>query len=94
MFGSNALNREAEDSAGALVGFGLGACFGFPDDGGAFYGHFIAKVVEQFLLRFVRSHSGNGFEAVFSFLLCCIEITLTTLNLTLKRGNLVLTRIK
>ena len=83
MFGGNALNGQAEDAACALVGLGLGARFGIADNRRAFHGDFVAQVIEQLLLRFLRGHAGNGFETVLDFLFGSVEVTLAALNLAL-----------
>ena len=94
MIGSNALNGEAQDLTRLLISFGLGALLCLANNGGAFMSNLIAKIVEQLLLRFFRSHAGDMLEAHIHFLNGAVQIALATFNLALHGRELMLAGIE
>ena len=56
--------------------------------------HLIAQRIKHFLFGFLRRHAGNTLKPATDLSLSGIEIALTTLYLTLHRGNLMLSSVK
>ena len=94
VIGSNALNSEAQDLTRLLIGFGLGALLCLANNSRTFMRNLIAKVVEQLLLRFFRSHACDMFRAHIHFLNGAVQIALATLNLALHGRELMLAGIE
>ena len=94
MVGRYALDGKAQNHAGLLVGLCLGARLGLANDSRRFVHNFIAQGVEHLFLGLLRRHAGNALKPAVDLELGFIEITLTPLKLSLKRGNLILASIE
>ena len=81
--GRHALDGEAEDGAGLLVGLRLRARLGIADDGRGLVRHLVLEGVEQLRLRLVRRHAGHALEAVVHLPRGLFEIAFATLELAL-----------
>ncbi len=101
MIGGHALDGEAQDLAGLLVGLRLRARLGIADNDGGLAGHVVADGLQKLGLGLFRTHARGPLEGLVDFYLSLlamaldgvfrlVHIALAALHLPLERGKLVL----
>ena len=92
--GRDALDGQAQDGAGLLVGLGLRAGLGVADDGSGLVHDLVLEGVEQLGLRLLRRHAGHALQAAVDLPGGLLEVALATVELALLGRYLMLAGIE
>ena len=92
--GRHALDGQAQDGAGLLVGLGLRAGLGVADDGGGLVHDLVLESVEQLGFRLLRRHAGHALQAAVDLPGSFLEVALATVELALLGRYLMLAGVE
>ncbi len=76
VIGGHALDGQAQNLTGLLVGLGLGARLGIADDDGRLAGHLVVDGLEQLLLGLLGAHARGALEGLVDFHLGLVAMAL------------------